>query len=364
MPLPLYTPHSRPLTTLYSEIEQAAGQLGTVSPGTPGNVVVRSNATGARFYAHQFYDADGKKRERYLAGPVGNAEADASATRLRDAIISTGTHIKDMRLLFRQGYYRTDERAYAAAASLHNHGYFKAGCTLLGTYAYGILLNHLGVRAAVYQTSDIDIARGETLKFSPPGTAGLLEVLNDSAVRFVEAPRINVREPSTSFMNPGGSRFKVDLLVPAKVRSKPFQVVEVAEIKAHATSIPHLDYVLAETFIAPLIAREGFVPVRVPVPERMAWHKLLMSALRARESSKSGKDFEQGCVLLAVVGELDAQAVVDAAAHIPDAAWIKLIARREAIRDALTPHPRALDALDEVDAARKSSRPGRKRKRS
>ncbi len=362
MPLPLYTPHSKPLTTLYSEIEQAAGQIGVVSPGTPGNIVVRSNASGTRFYAHQFYDADGRKRERYLAGPVGNAKADESATQLRDAIARTGACIKDMRMLFRQGYYRADERAYAAAASLHNHGYFKAGCTLLGTYAHGILLNHLGVRAAVYQTSDIDIGRGEALEFSPSGPASLLEALNDSAIKFVEAPRINVREPSTSFMNPGGSRFKVDLLVPAKPRGRPFQVVEVAEIRAHATSIPHLDYVLAETLMAPLIAREGFVPVRVPVPERMAWHKLLVSVLRSRESSKSGKDFGQGCVLLAVVGELDAQAVIDAAADIPDAAWVKLIARKEAIRDALASHPRALDALDEAAAARKS--PKRRRKTS
>jgi len=134
-----------------------------------------------------------------------------------------------------------------------------------------------------------------------------------SGLNLVEAPRINVRQPSTTFMLPGASRFRVDLLVPARKGRKPFMPVRMPELKAYETSLPYLDYLLTETQIVTLIAREGVCPVRVTVPHRMAWHKILVSALRATQPSKSKKDFEQGCVLLAAVGDRDTEAITDAA---------------------------------------------------
>ena len=47
--------------------------------GTPGSVLRRRNASQFEFYTHQFYDALGAKRERYVAGPVGSTEAEAAA---------------------------------------------------------------------------------------------------------------------------------------------------------------------------------------------------------------------------------------------------------------------------------------------
>jgi len=64
---PLYTPHRRALTVLYADLESYALQQREVFIGTAGSVIERKNAAGFRFYAHQFYDGEGKKRERYLA---------------------------------------------------------------------------------------------------------------------------------------------------------------------------------------------------------------------------------------------------------------------------------------------------------
>lgn len=352
----LYSIHKAPLAALYSELDQAAASVSALLVGTAGSVVERKNASGMRFYAHQFYDAEGKKRERYVAGPVGRDEADRRAADLRERIAALKDISKSARLLVREGYHLADSRTYATLAALHNHGLFEAGATLLGSHSYGVLLNHLGVRAATYETRDVDIARDERLALKSALNEGLLGVLLESGVRFVEAPRLNVREPSTSFMKPGAPGFQVDLLTPVRRNQKPFRPVSIPELMAHATGMPHLDYLLAETQFATLIAREGVCRVRVPVPARMAWHKLLVSALRATQSSKSRKDFDQGCVLIAVVAELDSDALLDAAAALPVTAKARIFKRSAMVESALAAHPRALELFKEAAAAKKPVR--------
>jgi hypothetical protein len=60
----LYEAHPRALATLFFEAETYALSQTEVFVGTAGSIMERSNAAGFRFYAHQFYDAFGEKRER------------------------------------------------------------------------------------------------------------------------------------------------------------------------------------------------------------------------------------------------------------------------------------------------------------
>ncbi len=347
MSRPLYSRHEKSLSALYSDIESHARQAGSVFLGTAGSVIQRRNAGGTTFYSHQFYDAEGKKRERYLAAPVGAAEADAQADALLKKIAEIKTLVPSLRLLGREGYHLADPKTYATLASLHNHGVFGAGGTLIGSHAYGALLNHLGVHAAAYRTEDIDIARSEPLAFDPAPDASFLEMLRGSGVDFVEAPRLKMSEPSTSYKQAGRSRFHVDLLVPSA--GQDFGVVPVPELKAHATGLPFLRYLIAETQSVALIAREGCCSIRVPVPHRMALHKLLIARLRSTGSSKSGKDMDQGCVLLAVVGDSDEQAILEAAAQVPVTARRHILAVAPLVRERLSEHhPRALEAFNEA----------------
>jgi len=48
---------------------------------------------------------------------------------------------------------------------LHLHGVFAAGATLIGSHAFGVLINQMGIRAAAYATEDVDVARREALAF-------------------------------------------------------------------------------------------------------------------------------------------------------------------------------------------------------
>lgn len=71
-----------------------------------GSVIERKNAGGFRFYAHQLYDGEGKKRERYLAGPMEDSKADAAAVDLRARIKELKEIVPSLRLLGRAGFNR------------------------------------------------------------------------------------------------------------------------------------------------------------------------------------------------------------------------------------------------------------------
>ncbi len=350
---PLYIRHERSLTSLYSDIESYAQQAKTVFIGTAGSVVQRQNAGGTRFYSHQYYDGEGKKRERYVSAPVGAPEAEAKADALRGKIIEVKALVPALRLLGREHYHIADSKTFATIASLHNHGIFLSGGTLIGSHAYGALLNHMGVRASAYRTEDIDIARSEPLAFDHASSESFLDMLRDSGVDFVAAPRLNPKEQSTSYKQAGRSRFHVDLLVPSV--GADFAVVPVPELKAHATGLPFLRYLLMETQTVTLIARESCCSIRVPVPHRMALHKLLISQLRSTHSSKSAKDLDQGCVLLAAVGDSDSQAIIEAAAGIPASARRYILRTAPVVRERLSAHhQRAMESFNEAIATWKN----------
>jgi hypothetical protein len=328
---------------LFADLERHALSQRVAFVGTAGSVVERTNASGFPFYSHQYYDGDGKKRERYLGGPIGDADADRAAGEMRARIHETKDLVPSLRLLGREGYLLVDPRTYATVASLHNHGIFAAGAILIGSHAYGVLLNRMGIRAATYATEDVDIARGEALSFAEPGDASLLQMLRDSGIDFVEVPSLDRRRPSTSWKQVGRSRFHVALLVPAPRNSAP--TVAVPELQAHATGLPYLDYLLAESQVAALIAREGTCAARVPMPERFAIHKLIVSRLRTGREAKSQKDLAQAAVLCAALAELHPGAIESSLAAVPTRARKPLRQGLLAVKPRLAKHPRALEEL-------------------
>jgi hypothetical protein len=342
---PLYFPHPGALNVLYGSIEGHAKAGAPVFAGTAGSIVTRRNREGFEFYAHRYYDGDGKQREQYIAGPAGSADADHRAEALKRQIDEVKALVPDLRLLGREGFQLADSKTYATLASLQKNGLFAAGAMLIGSHAFGVLLNHLGVRSAAYATEDIDIARREALAFPRAVGKPFLEILRESGIAFVEVPDLDPRKPSTSFKQRGASRFQVDLLVPS--RDDSFPIVPVPELQTHATGLPYLGYLLGASQQAVLLAREGCCPVNVPLAERFAVHKLLISQLRRGSSSKTEKDVFQACVLLAVLGEKYPGAIESAMHHLPKSA-------RRYVRKALGParqrlleaHPRALEELE------------------
>lgn len=345
MPRPLYTLHPRPLTTLYGDLENHAAAQAELLLGTPGSLLERQNAAGFRFYARQFYDGEGNKREQYVAGPVGDAAADVAAEQVRARIADANEALRDARLLGREGFQLVDARAFVTLASLHNHGLFRAGAVLVGSHALGALLNRMGVRAAAYSTEDVDLARGQALAFSKRPDASLLDMLRDSGLAFVPVPAMDVRDAPTSWKQKGRGRFHVDLLVPSPDRS--FPIVPVPELKAHATGLPYLRYLLGQTQTSIVLSRMGCCLVRLPTPERFAVHKLVVSQLRVGHDAKSEKDRYQAAVVVAALAEGHPGALDSAIDDLPAGARRYLAAAIAQVRPHLAPpHPRAWAALN------------------
>lgn len=58
----------------------------------------------------------------------------------------------------------------AILGAFANHGLFRSGAVLVGSLAYGAVLNELGIRAAAFATEDVDLARGEPLHIERAGS--------------------------------------------------------------------------------------------------------------------------------------------------------------------------------------------------
>jgi hypothetical protein len=338
----LFTPQPLVLQTAFSEIKRRASEQPNLLVGTPGSIGER-DVKGRRFLYRQFYDAEGKKRADYL-GPAGDPEARALAEAVRTQIETAGALTREARFLVRSGYIRAGSRPYAVLVACSNAGLFRAGAVLVGSHAYGVLLNELGIRAAGFATEDLDLARGERLRLDAPQT--FVDVLASSTVPLHPVPQLDPRHPSTAFRVKGADRFRVDLLAPS--RGNEVSVRSLPELHAHATALPHLGYLLEAPIDAVVLGREGVVPVRVPRPERLAWHKLAISQIRAATSDKRGKDLAQASVLVAALAEEAPDALTEAFRELPRKLRTTAVGASHSILAELSDHERALDLLRDL----------------
>jgi hypothetical protein len=335
----LYGRHDSALAATYADIENHALNQDAILVGTPGAISLRENGTGTRYYVRQFYDFGGTKRDQYLV----QAEAPSAAEILgqwRRRLDEAKALRDSVRLLSREGYATLDRKPFAALATVAAHGLFGAGGMLLGTHAFGVILNRLGIRASVFATEDLDIARASRLKL--PGVVpegGLLAILRESGIDFVGVPRWEHGAPSAKFKERGRSRFSFALLVPSSAEEA--HVVEVPELRTHATALPYLRYLVSDSQPGAVLSSHGVLAVRVPLPERFAIHKLLVSQLRAGVPEKSRKDRSQAAVLIAALGELQPGALEAGFAKTPVSRRRDIRKALELIRGDLEPHPQA-----------------------
>lgn len=334
----LFTSHPLVLQAAYSDLKQRARERRTLLIGTPGSVSVREVRDG-RFLYRQFYDHAGKKRADYL-GPADDPAASGRADEVRAAIGVTNDLLASARLLARAGYVRVDGQTSAAVSACARHGLFVGGAVLVGSHAYGALVNELGVRAAAFRTLDLDLARDRRLGVQ----VSLESVLAETFVDFTPVLGFDRKVPSTSFKAPGREGLRIDLLVPTS--GDDITVRPVPELAAHATALPHLRYLITSPIDSIVIGREGIAPVRIPSPERFAWHKMLVSQLRTATSDKRTKDLHQAAVVVAALAEQDAEALRDAFAECPQKTRVRAAARL--VDPLLAAHERARETLREI----------------
>lgn len=311
----LTSPHEKALTLLFAELEATAEEQHEAFLGTPGNLTQRTNENGTKFWVHRYSDAIGGRQETYL-GTDDDRAVIARLGSLRKRIEEANATIARVRVLARAGFATVDRKTFSTLASLHNYGLFRAGAILVGSHAFGALLNALGVRTVPYATEDVDIARPQALALRE--VPAFLDMLRETGIEFFEVPALNRRKHATSYKEGGASRLRVDLLVPSPGEGYP--TIPVPELKAYAKGLPYLRYLLGESQQVPVLSPHGVVLVRVPLPERYAIHKLVVSQLRSKSSSKPGKDLRQAATLIEALVERFPGAVEGALTAIPKSA--------------------------------------------
>ena len=281
-------------------IELALSQA-VVDPLPPGHISLEQKERGGYYAKWRRQGANGKPLPPVYLG-MTDSDAYQHALARKEDLERIERSAKHLRKL---GLASEDNASSVVLAALANAGFFRAGGVLVGTRAFRCLTNHLGYAVKpVVATQDVDIALPTTISLgSPLPDGGLLALLQETGLRFVDVPGLKHSDPSTSW-RVVGKEIKLDLLVPSNRLHAPYQIVPIPELGAHATALEHLDYLLADTTEAVAIGKSQLVPVRVPTPARFLWHKLAVSQLRATTfAPKSQKDIAQAACLALCLGD-------------------------------------------------------------
>lgn len=189
---------------------------------------------------------------------------------------------------------------------LADSGVFRMGGVLVGTQAFRVYGNLLGVRfeGQSLRTQDVDLAQDRAIGIALSQETGPVDVersLTGAGLGFFPVPALDHKQPSTSFKI-RGRELRVDFLTPLSgpESSKPVFLPSLG-VSAHPLRL--LDYLIEDPAQAVVVAGPGIL-VNVPHPARFAFHKLWISRRRPiSEQAKAAKDLRQAGDLLALLLE-------------------------------------------------------------
>lgn len=337
----LYLRHELAFRTQYAELAERSRSEGSLLPGTPGNLSLRTG-TGHGYWYRRYYAVAGQPSED-LVCKDGDAHAfETMRTRIEFAAWAE----RQVRALRQLGFQVADKDVGRVLVELSNQGLFDGGLVLVGTLAYMAWLNELGLRAVAARTQDVDLARRQALKVAAP--LSFLQTMQGTRLEFVPVPGLAADAPSTSVKRRGKDSLRVDVLTPGPQLGR---VVALPEMQWHAQTVPHFDYLLHEPRRAGVLAGGHCIPVDIPAPERLAWHKLYSSAHRRQDIAKAEKDLVQAATLLTALVEDDPPSLLESVRDVP--AQVRNAARRRlpALRKLLAAHPQALEEVEASLAA-------------
>lgn len=339
----LYRRHDAASQTKYQDLKALARSQRRVLAGTPGTLKQRTQS-GKRYWVREYIRVDGSKVDEYLGAEAANGERRIATLRgeveLARALAAGSAQL---RLL---GLQRMERKPAAVLEVFFNRGLIGAGLTLVGSHAYGALLNELGILAPGYRTADIDLARAQPLAVALPEGVDFQHLLRESGLPFVPVPGMPSHRASASFKLPGAETLAVDLLVPG---ARIGTIVPVQELGAHAQTVPLLDFLIRNPLESAILSPNQVIPVKLPSPERFILHKLYSSQSRTTDRGKAAKDLDQAATLTAVLEEDSPGRLLDTFRRMPSTG--KAATRRgarAAARKIEGLHPQAEDVLRRI----------------
>jgi hypothetical protein len=266
---------------------------------TAGTTLVSKNIRGRRYWYAQRREA-GKKLQTYL-GPE-TPEIGKMIERWRRARTEAADR-SELIAMARAGGAHVIGAAEAAVLE-RLAPVFRVGGVLVGSHAFAVLGNMLGVRwqDAIVRTDDVDIAHDYRIAVAlarDGEPADVRKALGDPHPRF---SALSPTDPATAF-RVRGSKIEVELLTPLVGRESR-RPIRIEPLGVAATPLRFLDYLIEETQPAAVVGGSG-VLVNVPRPGRFALHKLIVASRRGLAGSptlaKAPKDRAQAAALLRVL---------------------------------------------------------------
>jgi len=209
-------------------------------------------------------------------------------------------------MLLAGGAVRGQAATDRVVGALAEAGVFRLGGVLVGSQAFLVYGNMLGVRfdARHLRTQDVDLAQDPRVEVAFTSTAERADV--QSALTAVDdaffgVPGLDPRRPSTSF-KVRGRDLRVDFLTPRR-RADSEEPIPLPRFGVAAHPLPFLGYQLEDTEQSVLLYRSGAL-VTVPTPARFALYKLWLAGERpSAQQARVRKDLLQAEALIEVLLE-------------------------------------------------------------
>jgi len=258
------------------------------------------------YYYFQYSDPGGIKRQIYIGRKDSSLDKVVKSYReARTNFEEDSAGVQRLCALLRAGgALLTDPASARVLRALSDGGFFRLDGVLVGTHAFLVLGNILGIKwsGGSIRTQDIDIAAEPSLSIAFPGPGSDIPgVLDALQMGFLPVPQLEPRNPSTSFVV-RGKGLRLDLLTPLRGRrvQKP---IFIPRLKAAAQALPFLDFLITRPVRGALVDGGG-VLVNVPDPARFAIHKLIVSGERgAGMHTRREKDLNQAAQVFSVLLE-------------------------------------------------------------
>ncbi|HEX4966080.1 MAG TPA: GSU2403 family nucleotidyltransferase fold protein [Thermoanaerobaculia bacterium] len=309
---------SESVQTLYAELldQSIQAEAEAALLQAPQGVFVSKTIKGGIYWYLQRAEGD-RRRQHYLGreSPALLAWMEQVREARARMTVDEAQRARLCGMLAAGGAVTESAQIVKVLSLLGESGVFRMGGVLVGTQAFLVYGNMLGVRfdQQALRTQDVDVAQDRAIGIALSQEAGKVDVersLTGSGMGFFAVPGLDPREPSTSFKI-RGRELRVDFLTPL-LGADSSQPVSLPALGVSAQPLRHLDYLIEGTAQAVVVGGSG-VLVNVPHPARFAFHKLWISSRRSvSEQTKAAKDLRQAGNLLDVLLE-DRPADVQAA---------------------------------------------------
>jgi hypothetical protein len=289
--------------TIYSEMLQMSEYhyleiLGTM--GIKGSFL-HKEIKGRGYWYLKILDSGQKPSYLYL-GP--------DSQDLRNAMESVSEGKKSWKTLCSMalsgGAFRFDRSSGPVIEAMADSGLFHAGAVLVGTNAFLVYQNSLGIRwksqGSSLQTQDADFAQFSRFRFGVP--LSIEKNMTEALERLRANPVWSILHPKdrpVRFVLPG--KYSIDFLSPmiGKESDRP---VSLPWLGIHPQPLRFMDYLIEKPVKSLAFYGTKAFPVNIPSPGRFALHKLIVSERRERSfQDKISKDRRQASSLIEWLSE-------------------------------------------------------------